>query len=48
VLAFSLVTMVFWAHTSHRSYLDVYFIILAAGALASFRRPDARPLLSWK
>jgi 4-amino-4-deoxy-L-arabinose transferase-like glycosyltransferase len=48
VLAFSVVTAVFWAHTSHRSYLDVYFIILAAGALASFRRPDARPLLSWK
>ncbi len=41
VLAFSLVTVVFWAHTSHRSYLDVYFIVLAAGALTSFRQPDA-------
>lgn len=40
VLAFCLVTAVFWAHTSHRSYLDVYFIVLAAGALASLRGPD--------
>jgi hypothetical protein len=48
VLAFSLVTMVFWAHTSHRSYLDVYFIVLAAGALTSFRQPDDRPLRTWR
>ncbi|MFQ3589483.1 MAG: glycosyltransferase family 39 protein [Chloracidobacterium sp.] len=38
VAAFCLVTAVFWAHTSHRSYLDVYFIVLAGGALASIRR----------
>lgn len=30
---FAVVTAAFWAHTSHRSYLDVYFIALAAGAI---------------
>jgi 4-amino-4-deoxy-L-arabinose transferase-like glycosyltransferase len=29
-LAFMCVTVVFWAHTSHRSYLDVYLIVFAA------------------
>lgn len=29
-LAFILVTAVFWAHTSHRSYLDVYLMVFAA------------------
>jgi Dolichyl-phosphate-mannose-protein mannosyltransferase len=32
--AFVPVTAVFWAHTSHRSYLDVYWIVFSAGALA--------------
>jgi len=32
--AFMLVTAVFWAHTSHRAYLDVYWIVFASGALA--------------
>jgi hypothetical protein len=31
---FMLVTAVFWAHTSHRAYLDVYWIVFAAGAIA--------------
>jgi hypothetical protein len=31
---FILVTAAFWAHTSHRVYLDVYWIVFAAGALA--------------
>jgi hypothetical protein len=31
---FALISAVFWAHTSHRSYLDVYWIVFAAGALA--------------
>ena len=31
---FIVVTAVFWAHTSHRAYLDVYWIVFAAGALA--------------
>ncbi len=30
ILAFVVVSAVFWAHTSHRSYLDVYFIIFSA------------------
>ena len=37
-LAFMCVTAVFWAHTSHRSYLDVYLIVFAASTLESFRR----------
>jgi len=32
-LAFICVTAVFWAHTSHRSYLDVYWIIFAASIM---------------
>jgi hypothetical protein len=35
-LAFMAVTAVFWAHTSHRSYLDVFWIILAAAMLERF------------
>jgi hypothetical protein len=31
---FMLVTAVFWAHTTHRVYLDVYWIAFAAGVLA--------------
>lgn len=36
VAGFAAVTAAFWAHTSHRSYLDVYFIALAAGAITAF------------
>ncbi len=32
---FIIVTAVFWAHTSHGAYLDVYWIVFGAGALAS-------------
>ncbi len=32
-IAFTAVTAVFWAHTSHRSYLDVYLIVLAASVI---------------
>jgi apolipoprotein N-acyltransferase len=32
-IAFMAVTAVFWAHTSHRSYLDVYLIVLAASVI---------------
>lgn len=32
--AFVLVTAIFWAHTSHRVYLDVYWIVFGAGAIA--------------
>ena len=31
---FMLVTAVFWAQTSHRAYLDVYWIVFGAGALS--------------
>jgi 4-amino-4-deoxy-L-arabinose transferase-like glycosyltransferase len=32
-VAFICVTAVFWAHTSHRSYLDVYWIVFAASVI---------------
>ena len=32
-IAFIGVTAVFWAHTSHRSYLDVYWIVFAASVV---------------
>lgn len=32
-VAFVAVTVVFWAHTSHRAYLDVFLIVFAAGFL---------------
>jgi 4-amino-4-deoxy-L-arabinose transferase-like glycosyltransferase len=42
-LGFVSVTAVFWAHTSHRSYLDVYLIVCAASVveriLLKFERP---------
>ena len=34
-VSFMGVTAVFWAHTSHRSYLDVYLTIFAASLLDS-------------
>jgi 4-amino-4-deoxy-L-arabinose transferase-like glycosyltransferase len=36
-IAFICVTSVFWAHTSHRSYLDVYLIVCAASVLERVR-----------
>jgi len=36
-LAFMCVTAVFWAHTSHRSYLDVYWIVFAASVIETLR-----------
>jgi 4-amino-4-deoxy-L-arabinose transferase-like glycosyltransferase len=36
-LAFMVVTAVFFAHTSHRTYLDVYWIVFAAYTLESIR-----------
>jgi hypothetical protein len=32
---FLLVTAVFWAHTSHRVFLDVYWIVFGSGALVT-------------
>jgi 4-amino-4-deoxy-L-arabinose transferase-like glycosyltransferase len=37
-VAFAAVTWVCFAHTSHRSYLDVYWIVFAAGRTESLRR----------
>lgn len=42
---FMLVTAIFWAHTSHRVYLDVYWIAFGTGAVAEklfpvFRRSE--------
>jgi 4-amino-4-deoxy-L-arabinose transferase-like glycosyltransferase len=42
-LNFIAVTAIFWAHTSHRTYLDVYWIVFAASVLAGIRlRPPSR------
>ena len=32
-VSFAAITALFWGHTSHRAYLDVYWIVFAAGAL---------------
>jgi 4-amino-4-deoxy-L-arabinose transferase-like glycosyltransferase len=48
-LTFIAVTAIFWAHTSHRTYLDVYWIVFAASVLAGIRlrpRSRAKPPLS--
>ena len=37
-LSFAAVTAVFFGHTSHRAYVDVYWIVFAAGALETLRR----------
>lgn len=44
-VAFTIVTAVFWAHTSHRSHLDVYLIVFAASVVCKvFQRhkPELR------
>lgn len=44
--SFVLITAAYWAHTSHRSYLDVYWIVFGAGAIAEthlLRRRRANP-----
>lgn len=47
-LSYIAVTAVFWSHTSHRSHLDVYWIVFAASVIVRFRKdaaaaPDALP-----
>jgi 4-amino-4-deoxy-L-arabinose transferase-like glycosyltransferase len=32
-LSFAIITALFWGHTSHRAYLDVYLVVFAAGTL---------------
>ncbi len=48
-VAFVMVTAVFWAHTSHRVHLDVYWIVFGSGALAESGAflPLWRKLASW-
>jgi hypothetical protein len=36
-ISFAGVTAVFYGHTSHRAYLDVYFVVFAAGVLERLR-----------
>jgi len=43
---FALVTAVFFAHTSHRAYLDVYLIVFAAGTVAAAAAPAYPPALA--
>ncbi len=43
---FILLTAVFWAHTRHRVYLDVYWIVFGAGALVSVTTPGGRASMS--
>jgi 4-amino-4-deoxy-L-arabinose transferase-like glycosyltransferase len=38
--SFAVTTAVFWGHTSHRAYLDVYWIVFAAGVLQQFHRSN--------
>jgi hypothetical protein len=35
-VSFAAVTAVFFGHTSHRSYLDVYWIVFAAGLMSGW------------
>ena len=35
-VSFAAVTAVFFGHTNYRAYLDVYWIVFAAGILAAF------------
>jgi 4-amino-4-deoxy-L-arabinose transferase-like glycosyltransferase len=49
-ISFVVVTAVFWSHTSHRSYLDVYWIIFAASVLEGALRlimPASCKQLGW-
>jgi len=40
-VSFAAVTGVFFGHTSHRSYLDVYWIVFAAGLLSGWFSREA-------
>ena len=37
-VSFATITALFWGHTSHRTFLDVYWIIFAAGMLQGLQR----------
>jgi 4-amino-4-deoxy-L-arabinose transferase-like glycosyltransferase len=40
-VTFAAITALFWAHTSHRAYLDVYWIVFAAGALQQVQSSES-------
>lgn len=42
-ISFALITAVFWGHTSHRAYLDVYWIVFASGFLTELWRRYLAP-----
>lgn len=44
--AFAAVSALFWAHTSHRTYLDVYLILFAAPLITQVPRPRLESLNS--
>jgi hypothetical protein len=44
-VTFAAVTALFFGHTSYRAYLDVYWIIFAAGVLAAWQRRAAGEIL---
>ena len=41
--SFAAITALFWGHTSHRAYLDVYWIVFAAGVLQQFHSSYHEP-----
>jgi 4-amino-4-deoxy-L-arabinose transferase-like glycosyltransferase len=45
-VTFAIVTAVFFGHTSYRAYLDVYWIVFAAGVFAAWQRRGAAETLS--
>ncbi len=47
-LSFALVTAVFFAHTSHRSYLDLYWIVLAVNAACAVPAGASRTAVNLK
>lgn len=48
--SFVAVTVLYWAHTNHRTHLDVYLIVFSAAALTRFAGSAAgvRDALLWK
>ncbi|MBC7899626.1 MAG: hypothetical protein H7070_06185, partial [Saprospiraceae bacterium] len=45
-LSFIAGTAIYWAHTSHRSFLDVYLILFAAGLAGVFASKKPEPILT--
>src|SRR5262249_10368643 len=43
---FAAIAAIYFGHTSHRAFLDVYWIVFAAGVLAAWRRREAAEIRS--